>query len=387
MLTALAFAGCGGRAQVEPQPSAPAPTGALLGVVSSIDGSTETLFSRVTPVALRPRSPRVHLGEYHDAWSFSPDRSRVAFAISASAKSGGGRVGVRIVDVARMRVVRDVSTGIAAQAIGWLGPRKLVALLQSGEVNVIDPVTGDVLHRRALGHFKLQCVPQPSAVTRRGLVLLLASRGRKPTRLVLVSAQGSMRTVSLPRIAVGGDCGRGGLAVDDAGERAFAVGRGSLVANVNLRTMQATYHRVGGLRSADARRRGALWLGDGLLVAFGHDTAGAPVGVEVIDTTAWTSRVIHADAGGARPFAGGLVVFDGRLGSPTRRGIGLRAYRPDGSPLFHALGREKVWNVQIADGNAYARTSTALHVVDLDSSKVIEESKPGGLLTEIVKGP
>ena len=347
------------------------------------------MFARVAPQTLRPRSPQVVLGEYHDAWTFSPDGSRVAFGISSPAANGvGPRVGVRIVDVTRMTATRDVSTGIAAEALGWLAPRRLVALLQSGELNLIDPDTGAILSRQSVGPFKMQCVPQPSAITRRGFVLLLASRGRTPSRLLLVTAQGRVRTVPLPRVPLGGNCGRGGLALDDAGSRAFVFGRGSLVAEIDLSTMQVTYHRVAAHRSAPARRRGALWLGNGVVAVFGQDKARSPMGVEVINTKTWTSRSIQRNAGAARSFARGLLVYDAEYDpDASRRGIGLRAYRPDGRKLFHVLGREKVWDVQVAGSYAYAFSATLLHVVDLNSGKVVSRSKHAGVRTELVKVP
>lgn len=104
----------------------------------------------------------------------------------------------------------------------------------------------------------------------------------------------------------------------------------------------------------------------------------------VIDTATWRGRVVDAAAGAARAFAGGLLVYDGWVGSPRRRGIGVRAYRADGRRLFRVLGREAVWDVQVDGGHAYLQGSKGLRVVNLESGRVISRSRATGTLREIV---
>lgn len=383
-LVAAAIVGCGSGEGAERPLGEGASGDAPFGVITSMDGSEPAVFARVDPITLRPLRSGVALGEYHDAWTFSPDGSQAAFGISAPPPAGSRqRLGIRIVDVAAMSVSRDVSTGIAAEALGWVAPRRLVALLQSGEVVLADPRTGDILRRRSLGPVTLQCTPQPSAVTRQGLVLLLASSGDGPARLVVVDGQSGVREAPLPRIAVEGDCGRGGLAVDPVGDRAFVVGRGSLVAEVDLRAMRVTYRRPAGARLGRATRRSALWLGDGRLAVVGHRSE-TPAGVAVIDTRTWTSQEIDTSAGAARSTDGTLLVYDGESGALTTPGIGLRAYRPDGRRRFHVLEGQKVWNVEVVAHRAYARTSTELHVVDIRSGEVTGQLPSSGSLTEVV---
>jgi hypothetical protein len=384
LVVAVAVAGCGFEGEVDQPFGEDASGGGLVGVITSIDGSEPAIFAAIDPLTLRARRSGVALGEYHDAWTLSPDGSQAAFGISAPAAASGGRVGIRIVDVDGMRVSRDVSTGIAAQALGWLAPRRLAALLQSGEIVVVDPRTGDILGRQSVGPFTLQCTPQPSAVTPQGLVLLLASSGGVSTRLVMVNGQGRVRTVSLRRIAVDGNCGRGGLAIDQAGDRAFAVGRGSLVAEVDLRAMRVAYRRPAEAPLRSATRRSALWLGDGRLAVSGRRRSETPAGVAVIDTSTWNSRDIDTSGGAARSTDGTLLVYDGKVDSLTTPGIGLRAYRPDGRPRFRVLEGQKVWNVEVVAHRAYARTSTGLHVVNVRSGEVTGELPALGSLTEVV---
>lgn len=76
---------------------------AVVGVLSPFNGSAATL-ARLDPVSLRPAGPRVLLGEYHDAWGFSPDGSQVALG-----NGGQGRVcgrGVCVVEARSGTIVR-----------------------------------------------------------------------------------------------------------------------------------------------------------------------------------------------------------------------------------------------------------------------------------------
>ena len=98
-------------------------------------------------LSLRPTSAPVFFGEYHDAWSTSPDGRRVALGISAPGSEA--RIGVRIVNLARWATELDVETGIAAEAVAWLTDRTLVAALQRGGIVLIDPATGEVVRRWA----------------------------------------------------------------------------------------------------------------------------------------------------------------------------------------------------------------------------------------------
>jgi hypothetical protein len=58
--------------------------------------------------------PWAEPGEYHDAWSLSPDRRLAAFGISAPGETG--RIGIRVLDLGTFQVVKDIETGIAGGA-------------------------------------------------------------------------------------------------------------------------------------------------------------------------------------------------------------------------------------------------------------------------------
>jgi hypothetical protein len=350
-----------------------------LGLVRQIDGSG-TVLTRLDPMTLRPRGLAVDMGEVHDAWSFSPDGGQVALG------TGGQGLGVHVVDVARMRVSRAVRTGIAAEALGWLEPRRLVAALQSGQLVVIDPRSGRVLHRRSIRRAGGTCSQSSSAVTGTGVIVLLRGSRRTTTRLASVDARGRLRAASLGSAALWG-CGRAGLAYDPTRERAFVVSRGAQVAEVDLQTMRASYHHIAGAHWRSAHRRGAFWLGDGRLVAFGRDRAGRPVGVSVVDTTTWTSRVLSAAAGEARAIAGTVLAYGGGCGKSSAPDPGLHAYRPDGTEVFHALSGKRIDDVQVAGDRAYAQSDATRRVVNTATGEVTGEFRTSNTYTELIEGP
>ena len=123
--------------------------------------NTAVVLARLDPLSLRPVSRPVEVGEYHDTWSVSPDRSRIAVG------TGGQGIGIEIVDLKAMKVVRQIQTGIAAEEVGWLAPRLLVAGLQRGGTVLVDPSTGRILRR-----WRHLSDPQVSARTPDGLVVL-----------------------------------------------------------------------------------------------------------------------------------------------------------------------------------------------------------------------
>src|SRR5439155_17795661 len=206
------------------------------------------LLARLDPLSLQVIPPQLELVEYHYAYSFSPDGAQLALGLQA-------RVGVRIVDLARMQVAHDIPMPIAVEALAWLEPQRLVAVTQSGDVALVDPVAGKVLARRSLP-LAPQCTPYPqaSARTRLGLVLVIADHGRAaPVRVVVIDARGRPRMAVLRRIVAGPRptvCERAGLAVDLTRARAYVVAPGGLVAEVDLQTMHVRSLTNEGIRTS-----------------------------------------------------------------------------------------------------------------------------------------
>jgi hypothetical protein len=314
-----------------------------------------------------------------------------------------------------MKLVRHVRTGIAAEALGWLAPRRLVAGLQRGGTVVLDPRTGRVVRRFADFSF-----PDASVQTRLGLVLLCpqlrkSSPGlplRRVTgavRLALVDARGRLRSATLQRIRLGVRmrhgleyADRAGLAVDPARTRAYVVAADAPVAEVDLRTMRVSYHRLtplfarpsgGGVTAVLARERRALWLGRGRLLVYGRDfvstrarkEALAPAGAALVDTTAWTWRTLDRQPTSA-VFARGKVLVWGPGDYPAP-GVGLREYTLGGHRVFGLFNHRRVLDVQIAGSRAYVRTPAAIHVVALEKGTTVRDIAPPVDLVSVISGP
>jgi hypothetical protein len=298
-----------------------------VGVFSSIDGGAQIL-ARLAPSSLRPGRPRLRLGEYHEDWSFSPDGSQLALGMGGQGDPCGR--GICIVDAGTMRIAGYVHASIAVEAIAWLRPRRIVAVLQRGGVIVADPVTETVVRSRDL---PFQPFAPPVARTSEGLAVVMRSR---PPQLVVVNAHGDVRSVALRRIERGA-----ALAAARRGARAFVTSARGPTAEVSLRTMGVRYHRLP--TPHGGQRREALWLGHGRLAVSGDPTAG----VTVIDTSTWTARTVAPGATSARLAGGRLLVYSEPGFRPRSRGVGLRMYTRDGRRLVRHLFGDRKLEVEV----------------------------------------
>jgi hypothetical protein len=212
---------------------------------------------RVDPLSLRPRrSPRLLVTGHGFGWSYSPDGRVLALG-----DNSGGEV--FLVDPRRLRLTGRVSAADYGQvfATAWIGGR-LFALVNTCCMSdepyadegialaVIDPQRRQKLFSRPLDGSL-----QGFAETRSALVLLLGPKNALgPARIAVVDADGSMRTVTLDRVLAGQErpahqdaharFAAPGLALDPGGARAFVVGAGAPVAEVNLATLAVSYHEL-----------------------------------------------------------------------------------------------------------------------------------------------
>lgn len=365
--------GCGHSPAADVAATDAKPVGAKAGVTGPIgvvdlefeDGRFDTFLSHLDPAALRPRGRRADVGEFHDTWSVSPDGRQVALG------QGGQGLGVQIYDLARMKRLRAVHTGIAAETLAWLKPRRIVAVLQSKQVVVVDPTTGRILHRQPLRRDDRVCYGRFAAATASGLVVMLRAAPDAAPRLIVVDAEGRARSVLLPEGPLWG-CGRSGLAVNAHTNRAFVVSRSSLVAQIDLATMTVTYHRVRGTPLRNALPREVYMLDDHQLVASGRDKAGRPAGASIIDTATWINRVIDRDAAMAQAVAGTVLAYDGdRVALPSGKRRGLSAYRPDGRKLFNVFKGQQIGYLAHAGTRAYAFDERVVRSVDVTTGRVI----------------
>ena len=336
------------------------------------DSSGATHLARLDPVTLAPQGETPEVPEWHDGFSFSPGRTQIAFTISTgrpvNGEPGLGRGGIRIIDLATMRIVTDVQNGVAAEALAWLTPRRLIALNQGGGIVAANPLTGKVDF--TAGRTSGACIDPPGkAVAPRALVVLLGNR------LFRIDKLGRKSSVTLSGMSP--ECGRLGLALDTAANRVFVVGAGSRVVEIALRGMKVTNHAVGAYGRDRADETRALVLPSGRLIAVHRGSRGLPKGVELIDAAAGTRRTIDPQAGIARRAGSLVLTADGRAPDQSGASRGLRAFDLAGRPRFRMLTSRAVSEVQVAGPYAYARTGGKIRVIDLRARRVVHSTAVG----------
>jgi len=199
-----------------------------------------------------------------------------------------------------------------------------------------------------------------------------------------------------------------GLAVDAAGDRAFVVGGNAPVAEIDLATLAVSYHELSTSISLFSRVRNwlepaaaakmpssgpmryARWLGNGVLAVWGSDIhvtgSGRSVesfetaaGVKLIDTRNWSVRTLDGNASRLAVADGTLLVSASLWSSAEGKaaGIGLTAYRPDGSTRFHVFGWRPLW-VQVLGSRAFVPRigrRPAYDIVDVQTGRVVRRMR------------
>jgi len=342
-------------------------------------------------------------------WSYSPDRGRLALGAEAPLR-------IRIFDVGEMSQVASMKlTGAGGvMKIAWLRANRLVAVYSrpdGARVVWIDPNARRVLKRAVLD-------VAPGAIAVGGdfvAALLPPVEGAGSARLVVATADGALREVALATIPISIWASPTGepftrvspaLAVDPTARTAYAIGTNGVAAAVDLDSLRVTTQVLGRqlAKSLNGEELQARWLGDGVLAVAGQkyestaDPSGnetssrTPLGLRLIDVRTWSDRMIDPGATGFTLAGGGLVAYGATSSSANGvsklAGMGIAAYRTDGSSLFRTLGGRPVGMVQTAGGRAYAWVGgeAAFHVavVDLASGTVERERNlpPTSLLAD-----
>ena len=325
-------------------------------------------LSRLDPLTLAPLEPHGDVGEWHFAYSLAPGGGQLASSISHPGlpdTPGGGRVGLRVYDLTTFDIVREFRLGSAAGAVGWLEPRRIVALTQGGRIFVADPETGGFRGTdRAAGP---DCIdPWEKAVTRSRLVFLFGAT------LNAVDRDGNRRHVRLR--GVPNDCSHVGLAVDQARELAYVVGVGSEVAVVQARALRVQYVPVGASRATRVASTRAALFGGFQVFAAHRNSRGMPKGVELVNTIRRTRRMIDPRAGAAEVAGERLLTYDGREPVSPGGSRGIRVFNLRGRLRYRFLKREVVLDLDVVGRFAYARTRGGLRVIDLRTRDVVSSS-------------
>ena len=417
----LAAALCAGMAVAAGDPAgvgqalvfrAPAATSPLLGLRY---GRLDTWLVRIEPLALGSLPGRkLALGRYVSGWSFSPDRSRLAFG-SEGASLNDSPAALRIVDPAKFVTVRNVPLGMNGfvSVTHWVGPDRLQAVVRSSSpegdfVLLVDAGEGRVLQRQ-----RLEGSVTAIGRTSRALVLLLEPPRLGPVALAVADAVGSLRSVELVRVEAGKSLtdppnsylqrDDAGLAVDASSGRAYVVAAGDPVAEVDLASLAVAYHvpaqpisLLGRLHDwveppAQAKElltrsaRAARWLGDGRLAVVGVNGTGSwtknrltvkmvPSGLEVIDTRDWSSHLVDPRSSDFEVARNALLSWGLSWNSETEKGTGLTVFGQRGQKRFHLFGIQPVWGAQVVNGRAFVWKQNLEHgyaIVSLRTGKVV----------------
>ena len=389
----------------------PQSTKPLLGLVSA--GQESWTLMRIDPLTLARRAgPTVSVGSRISAWSFSPDRSRLV--LGDYDVSGV----LMLVDTQRMRRLGLVDAGGMAQTLTTFWPEegRLYAVVtrltrkddgtfarQPSSLVAVDPGS-----RTVVGEQSLDGWVYGSAHGTGVLALLLGQEsGVGPARLAVVGSDGTVRMVGLDGIQVGYDAvdesdpqavaryALPGLVVASEGGEAFVVAPGRIAA-VDLRTLSVSYHSIGSTSrrlqrvekgSLDGSYRAALWTPDGKLLVTGRDDHSSvdakgqvryeprPVGLQLVDTRDWSTKLVDANGAGASVGADAIFVTPWSWSSKLQKyvGGGATIYSLDGVKRAHVFGRKDVFGVLIGRRAFVGLDLTSYAIVSTTTGRILRK--------------
>jgi hypothetical protein len=375
---------------------------------------------RVNAETLRlMRGPRLMIAGHSFGWSLSPDGRLLALG-----DNSGGEVW--LVNTRRLQLVGRIQAadygGVLATA--WIDGRLLAitelccysdepANEEGLRLAVLDPQA-----RRKVVEHPIEGSLKGFAFTQSALVLLVSPRQELGSaRLLIVGAQGRVQTVILDRIPAGQEwepagssaarSATPGLALDTAGGRAFVVGAGAPVAEIDLSTLAVSYHdvstpisllsRVGAWLEPPAEAkvpragpvRSARWLGNGFLAVWGHEThvsgegrdvrvRDVAAGVKLIDTRNWTVRTIDPRASAVTVTNDTLLTYGANFDSGVQKisGVGLTGYDVTGSARYHVLGSAALYRVHALGPKFVVQENPRFYTIrDARSGRVLHRIK------------
>lgn len=352
------------------------------------------------PVSLRPIDRRsLPLSFHWGDFARSPDGRLLAL-------SRNDRPELEFVRLPGLRFAGAMSfpDGEFVRFAAWPSRHVLLALLDPlpQRVVAIDPVSRTLLWQRSVGGSVLDVARFGD-----GLVVLAApADGIGSARIVTIGVDGSVRSVVLERVFAGfrrdddagdfvGETRVPGLAVDLTSSRAYVVGAGEPIAQVELASMSVTSH--GGSRTlakaVSGPMRLATWLGNGLLAVTGTDSSigtdaqghvqqtMTPSGLFLVDTHTWEARMLQPDASTATTVGGSLLAYGASYesASDTRTGSGLTIYGLDGARRIHLFGETPIYGVQGQGGIAY------VWLPDRNGHVVVVDSGSGRILANVTR--
>ena len=262
----------------------------------------------------------------------------------------------------------------ALDAAIWPRPGTLYAL--ETRDSALSFVTIDTAAKRVVRSTAIDGSLLQIARSANGLVLLTGELNEiVPADVVVIGADGSIRTVALDRILAGthfdrqseepiGTTNMPGLAVDLRGGVAYVVDPGGLIATVRLADLSVGYHQLGGgsmlarlagwltpsaqAKGVNGTALSAQWLGNGLIAVAGSDGIATsqveierPTGLRIVDTRDWSARMLDPNANTAWVGEGILLATGTSARYANTSHVhreGLVAYGPDGSLRWRLTG-------------------------------------------------
>jgi hypothetical protein len=208
-------------------------------------------------------------------------------------------------------------TGVAAEAVVY--PGVVAALLQNGQLVVVDPATGKIRSRRQIGW--ASCAPEAVQTRDRGVIVNAVRRDQ--VEVTIVDPRGRLHTLRLPLKTPKRNCRKVGLAAN--GTHAYVTG-GNGVAEIDPVSRHVNITRVAGGGTVAA------------VVPGGVAMAG-PAGLTVIDTRTWKTRWRDRSARSVQ--ASGATVLGTGGGTVKARDAsnGRLLWRASGSVQAVAAGR------------------------------------------------
>jgi hypothetical protein len=399
---------------------AKSPAPALLGISYRDDRPMLKWFDPLTLNALPGR--KVRLGDHGGSWVFSSDRSVLAI--------GGCEEhdvpSIRFVNARAMRVLGDVRMlpgGDCVDTLAWLRPQRLLGIVRGGgtsdaAVAIVDPATRRLLRR--IDVYETGTYVANALATRNELVLLREKEGDfAPARLSVVDPDGNLRSTTVDRILAGQIVDPSssdyrsrtvtpGFAVDPVGRRAFLVSASGPVAEVDLQTLAVSYHDLdhppllrrflrwltpaAEAKAMEGPYRSARWLGDGMLAVSGTDYSigrnakgeeteiGAPAGVQLIDTSSWTSRTLSPESTDVATAPHLVIAQGGRWDAEAEKtvGPGVVAFGLDGREHWR-LPQPALW-IDSYSGVGYGYVDVedsqrVVKIIDLATGSVVRALK------------
>jgi hypothetical protein len=333
---------------------------------------------------------------------YSRDRTAVAL--------GGNTGRVIVVDAASLQVRANVRVALPDDGVrvaSWPARDRLVVTsygagftrpYERSRVVALDPTRGEVVFSQVFRG----AYAQHGGATRSGRVpfLIVSSNELVPPRIVVLEADGTMRSAALGRLRAGQTWKPyrvrfPAFAVDHQGERAFVIDPSGLVAEVGLASLTARYRKVKGLVSKRAglpdRRRAATWLGAGRLAVSGNDdeephfsspadpnekeppSAFTPFGLRVLDTRNWQQRMLDSRPSTFEWLRGRLIAYGRSVNeNTTRPDETVVAFDRNGRRVYTIRGNRDTYWVPFDDRLFFMKPhSRLLEVRDARDGRVL----------------